>query len=84
VKTADVKAGLDASELPAVTVRFFDEQRNLLETQWLGPFRGTQAWKHHERVFRVPSKAREAIVSIGLFGATGTVSFDKINLKVAD
>ena len=84
VKTSEVKAGLDASELPAVTVRFFDEQRNLLETQWLGPFRGTQAWKQHERVFRVPNKAREAIVSIGLFGATGTVSFDKIQLKVAD
>lgn len=84
VKTADVKAGLDANELPAVTVRFFDEQRNLLETQWIGPFRGTQAWKHHERVFRVPNKAREAIVSIGLFGATGTVSFDKVSLKVAD
>ncbi len=84
VKTNDVKAGLDASELPAVTIRFFDDQRNLLETQWLGPFRGTQSWKQHERVFRVPSKSREAIVSIGLFGATGTASFDNIHLKVAD
>ncbi len=84
VKTADVKAGLDATELPAVSVRFFDDQRNLLETQWLGPFRGTQAWKQHERVIRVPSRAREAIVSIGLFGATGTVSYDAISLKVAD
>lgn len=84
VKTADVKVGLDPTELPAVSVRFFDEQRNLLETQWLGPFRGTQAWKQHEKVLRVPNKAREAIVSIGLFGATGSVSFDKVNLKVAD
>ncbi len=57
VKTSDVKAGLDPSELPAVTIRFFDEQRSLLETQWLGPFRGTHDWKHHERTVRVPSRA---------------------------
>ena len=84
VKTADVKVGLVATELPSVSVRFFDEQNNVLEPQWLGPFRGTQAWKQHERVFRVPNRARDAIVSIGLFGATGTVSFDMIILKVAD
>jgi protein-L-isoaspartate(D-aspartate) O-methyltransferase len=84
VKAADVKVGLAADELPSVSVRFFDEHRNLLETQWLGPFRGTQAWKKHERVFRVPNKARDAIVSIGLFGATGTASFDQIDLKVAN
>ncbi len=84
VKTDDVKVGLDASELPAVTVRFFDDQRNLLETQWLGPFRGTHGWKPHERIIRVPNRAREAIVSIGLFGATGTASFDSIVLKVAE
>lgn len=82
VKTVDVKAGLAPNELPAVTVRFFDDQRNLLETQWIGPFRGTQAWKQYQRIFRVPNKAREAIVSIGLFGATGTVSFDKVELLV--
>lgn len=84
VKTADVQAGLDATELPAVTVRFFDDQRNLLETQWLGPFRGTHGWKQHERTIRVPGRAREAIVSIGLFGATGSASFDSVSLKVAE
>jgi len=84
VKSADVQPGLDPSELPAVTVRFFDDQRNLLETQWLGPFKGTHAWKRYEKGMRVPGKAREAIVSIGLFGATGTVSFDSVSLKVAE
>jgi protein-L-isoaspartate(D-aspartate) O-methyltransferase len=84
VKTVDVRVGLDATELPAVTVRFFDEQRNLLETQWIGPFRGTHGWKQHEKTIRVPTRAREAIVSIGLFGATGAVSFDSVALKVAE
>jgi len=84
VKTTDVQIGLDGTELPAVTVRFFDEQRNLLETQWLGPFRGTHGWKQYEKTIRVPNRGREAIVSIGLFGATGTVSFDSVALKVAE
>jgi protein-L-isoaspartate(D-aspartate) O-methyltransferase len=83
VKTQNVVAGLDPTELPAVTIRFFDEQRNLLETQWLGPFRGTRDWHRQERTIRVPVKSREAIISIGLFGATGTIRFDSISLSVA-
>ncbi len=83
VKMVDVVGGLDPSELPAVTVRFYDEQRNLLESQWLGPFRGTKDWHQLERKMRVPSRAREAILSIGLFGATGTAHFDSIKLSVA-
>ena len=83
VKLFNVVGGLDPSELPAVTVRFYDEQRNLLESQWLGPFRGTKDWHKQERKMRVPPRAREAIVSIGLFGATGTAQFDSIALSVA-
>ncbi len=81
VKVSDVKAGIDRDELPAVTIRFFDEQRSLLATQWLGSFRGTRDWKAETRVFRVPENCREAIISIGLFGATGEASFDNVELQ---
>lgn len=81
VKVLDVKAGIDRDELPAVTIRFFDEQRSLLATQWLGSFRGTRDWKAESRVFRVPENCREAIISIGLFGATGEASFDNVELQ---
>lgn len=81
VKTNDVKPGLDRDELPMVTVRFYDDQRSLLGTQWLGPFRGTRGWQAETHVFRVPVECREAIVSIGLFGATGEASFDDIQLE---
>jgi protein-L-isoaspartate(D-aspartate) O-methyltransferase len=81
VKVADVKAGFDRDELPAVTIRFYDDQRSLLGTQWLGTFRGTRAWRLESQVFRVPAECREAIVSIGLFGATGEASFDNIRLE---
>ncbi len=81
VKTTDVKPGIDRDELPAVTIRFYDEQRSLLGTQWLGSFRGTRNWRAESQVFRVPAECREAIVSIGLFGATGEASFDNIRLE---
>ena len=81
MKLVDVKQGADRSELPAVTIRFYDLKRALLGTQWIGYYRGTRKWKHETRVMRVPSGAREAIVSIGLFGATGQAAFDKIELE---
>jgi protein-L-isoaspartate(D-aspartate) O-methyltransferase len=81
VKLSDVKPGMDRFELPAVTVRFYNEQRGLLGTQWIGGFRGTRDWTSESRVFRVPVDAREGIVSIGLFGATGEASFDDIQLE---
>jgi hypothetical protein len=30
---------------------------------------------------RVPAKAREAIFRIGLFGATGEISFDSVSIR---
>lgn len=81
VKCSNVKPGIDADELPAVAIRFFDDQRSLLGTQWLGTFRGTRDWRAESHVFRVPAECREAIVSIGLFGATGEASFDDIQLE---
>jgi protein-L-isoaspartate(D-aspartate) O-methyltransferase len=81
VKVADVKPGFDRDELPAVTIRFYDDQRSLLGTHWLGSFRGTRAWRLESQMFRVPAECREAIVSIGLFGATGEASFDDIRLE---
>lgn len=81
VKCSNVKPGIDPDELPAVAIRFFDEQRSLLGTQWLGTFRGSRNWRAESRVFRVPDECREAIISIGLFGATGEASFDDIRLE---
>lgn len=84
VKVEDVKGGLDRNEIPAVTIRFFDHQRGLLGTQWIGPYRGTRIWKADSREFRVPAEAREAIVSVGLFGATGKASFDNVHLEAVE
>ncbi|GIW98220.1 MAG: protein-L-isoaspartate O-methyltransferase [Pirellulaceae bacterium] len=81
VRWQGVRPGLARDELPAITIRYFDESRDLVGTHALGGFAGNSDWREESRVFRVPTRAREAIVSIGLFGATGVVDFDRIDLS---
>ena len=76
-----MRQGLARDELPGITIRYFDGQRGLLGTNVIGFFRGTRDWSQESRVFRVPASTREAIVSIGLFGATGTAAFDDIRVE---
>ncbi len=73
-----VTAGLSRDELPAITIRFFDQDRSILGTQFIGLFRGTQDWQVKSRVFRVPPTSRFAIVSIGLMGGVGVAEFDNV------
>lgn len=81
IKTVDVQAGPRPEQLPTVAISFYDNQRRELGTQWLGMVRGTRDWKEDSRIFRVPPQTREAIVRIGLFGATGQADFDDIRLE---
>lgn len=81
IKLEDVQVGLVRDELPGISIRFFDSQRSMLETQFIGPFRGTRDWKEESRAIRVPKESRFAIVAVGLFGATGEVSFDNVRLE---
>ena len=66
--------------LPSVGVSFYDENRRDLGHYWLGPFQGTAAWKKSQKTFRVPPRTREGILRAGLFGATGEIWFDDVQL----
>lgn len=81
-KPQGVRSGRNPQDVPAVVIQFFDADRKRLTYSFLGPYRGTHDWRREERQFVVPPNTREAIISIGLFGATGTVSFDAITLEV--
>lgn len=78
-KTRDVRAS-NEDMLPAVMMTFYDESRRDVGRHWLGPWRGTNDWRNYEKTIRVPSAAREAIIRIGLFGATGSASFDDVQI----
>jgi protein-L-isoaspartate(D-aspartate) O-methyltransferase len=80
IKTSNVVPGNQRDELPMVILSFFDENRRDLGARWLGPFHGTSQWHKVEKTMPVPPTAREGILRIGLFGATGEASFDDVRL----
>lgn len=79
-RTSGVVLGGDVNAAPMVSISLYDDSRSELAVFWLGPFGGTHDWKAQETVFDVPGSSREAILRIGLFGATGTADFDSIRL----
>ena len=84
VRTESIEKGPTSDAMPAIAISFYDELRKDLGTFWLGPFRGTRDWRSHSRLIRVPISTHEAILRIGLFGATGKVDFDEIRIEKID
>lgn len=80
VRTQNVTMGQANDEWPAITIQFFDAKRERLALNWIGPFKGTTAWLEKDKEFDVPINTKEAILSIGLFGALGRVSYDNIRI----
>jgi protein-L-isoaspartate(D-aspartate) O-methyltransferase len=62
-------------------ITFYDELRRELGINWIGPFQGSAEWARLERRLRVPPQTREAILRVGLFGATGEISFDDVRVS---
>lgn len=79
-KSKDVLWGKSKTERPLVAVTLYDGQRRQLGSWWLGPWHGDHSWHEKEMTIRVPPAAREGILRIGLFGATGEISFDGVHL----
>jgi len=80
-KCEDVKQGNAKTEVPVASVTFFDKKRETIGYSYIGPFTGTKTWKNYDREIRVPKGTREALVRIGMFGATGSVSFDNVMIR---
>jgi protein-L-isoaspartate(D-aspartate) O-methyltransferase len=68
---------------PLLGILFYDENRALVGEEIVGPWRGTFPWQRQAAAIRVPLKAREAVIRIGLFGATGELSLDAIEVAPA-
>ena len=71
-----------AGEGPRVVITFYDDKRRDLGQWWLGPWKSDGVWRRESKTIRVPKQTREAIVRIGLFGATGNASFDEVKLTI--
>jgi protein-L-isoaspartate(D-aspartate) O-methyltransferase len=82
VRGEDIAPGPDRSQPPALVITFYDERRAVIDSAQLGPWTGSFPWRKADSELRVPLAAREAIVRIGLHGATGLLELDVVALSV--
>jgi len=80
VRAAEIKSD-EGNEQPALLLQFYDAERRPMNVERIGPFEGSFEWKKFSKAIHVPPRAREAIVRVGLNGATGQLSVDDIRLS---
>ncbi len=83
VKGENLRLGETPQQQPLLSITFFDENRGQTGYAFVGPWRDSFDWKHVSETIRVPLKSREAIVCLGLCGATGEASFDDVRIERA-
>jgi protein-L-isoaspartate(D-aspartate) O-methyltransferase len=83
IRGRDIRRGPNADEVPALTILFYDENRGVAGKGIAGPWLGSFDWQRQVKRIEVPPRTREAIICIGLFGATGEIAFDDIVLRAA-
>jgi len=83
LRARNIRPGQDRTQLPVLAIVFYDQNREILGQQYLGPWRGTFDWQRDTAFFQVPPRAREAILRLGLFGATGELWVDNVEVKRA-
>ena len=83
ISSVNVIQGNGPHDVPVAAITFYNAQRKNLSTTSLGPIVGTTPWTQLTKPqIRVPNATREAIVRIGLFGATGKANFDDVRVSV--
>ncbi len=83
VRGDNIRPAVGTADWPRMVVTFYDERRATVGEESVGSFAGTFDWREETGRIRVPLKAREAILRIGLLGAVGELSFDDLRLQVA-
>lgn len=82
VKLKDVRKGPQSDDQAMIAVTFFDDERRELGHYVLGPFSGSADWHEEKKKLAVPNKAREGILRVGLFGASGEMCVDKLQFRL--
>ena len=81
VMTEAVRPGPKPEHTAGITITFFDRNRSYVSTVRAGPFEGTNSWGRETQRIAVPRTAQDAVIMIGLSGATGRIAFDDIQIK---
>jgi protein-L-isoaspartate(D-aspartate) O-methyltransferase len=83
VRGRDIIPASGPTDLPRIVVTFYDERRAIVGEESVGSFQGSFGWHQESGRIRVPLKAREAILRIGLLSGIGELSLDDLELQVA-
>ncbi|MEX0641125.1 MAG: protein-L-isoaspartate(D-aspartate) O-methyltransferase [Pirellulales bacterium] len=81
VRGENIRSGGKPDQWPKVVITFYDDRRQAVGEESVGPFTGSFPWRTEEKILRVPLRAREAILRIGLLGAVGEFSLDDLRLQ---
>jgi protein-L-isoaspartate(D-aspartate) O-methyltransferase len=77
----DIQQGPAPNQLPAVVITFYDDRRAAVGEESTRTLDGTFPWQQLSAVLPVPLRTREAIVRVGLLGATGELSLDEVRME---
>jgi protein-L-isoaspartate(D-aspartate) O-methyltransferase len=80
VRGSQLQAGQTERQQPKAIVEFYDSNRAPVGHAGLGPWSGSFGWTRQTTRVRVPPTTRLAVLGIGLFGATGQVAVDDVQV----
>lgn len=77
MRSDNIRQGQRSFEQPGLFLHFFDSRRLPIGKVGIGPWLADQEqWTRVSRTLDIPREAREAILQVGLNGATGTLDLD--------
>ncbi|MGE0608293.1 MAG: protein-L-isoaspartate(D-aspartate) O-methyltransferase [Pirellulales bacterium] len=81
-----IRRGQKEYDLPAVAIAYYDQTRKALDkSSVLALPQGTYSrWETHDMTFDIPIDAREAILRVGLLGATGELWVDEVEIHAEE
>jgi len=84
VRVADIRAGERLGEDPSLQINFFAEGVRAVGRGIIGPWKESMGtgWVRVAKRIPVPPDAREALMTVGLLGATGTMDIDAMTFEL--
>ncbi|HLQ43650.1 MAG TPA: protein-L-isoaspartate(D-aspartate) O-methyltransferase, partial [Planctomycetaceae bacterium] len=78
VRVEKIHPGAETFARPMLAIHFYDGTRKEIDTAVIGPWLRDSDWDRKGANVTVPKEAREAIIRIGLNGATGRLDVDDV------
>jgi len=80
VRAEKIRSG-EGNDKAGFILQYFDADRNAMHpVEVIGPWEGSFGWREITKTLYIPPRAREAIIRIGLNGATGQLSIDNVRI----